>query len=232
MSFKVFSDSFPDSNGKDMTFPRHPYRSIFAGASGCGKTNLLLNIILDKRSPFKIIYFYYKVWQKKYDILIDAFENKKRLKDKAIIFVEGFPDEKLFKSLEENKDTPKLVVLDDLMSESKHSKILSDLFTRGSHHLNTSVIVLHQSIFNDIILRLNTEYMFLWSFPANQQNARIFFQQVEPLNWKEIFKTYEECVSKPHQWFMMDLKCQNLGLPQMKYRCNSLEDVYIPENKS
>lgn len=40
-----------------------------------------------------------------------------------------------------------IIVLDDLMSLSAKNPMINDLFTKGSHHRNLSVIVLSQSLY-------------------------------------------------------------------------------------
>jgi hypothetical protein len=41
-----------------------------------------------------------------------------------------------------------LIILDDLMAQSSKDKRISDLFTKGSHHRNLSIIYIVQSIFH------------------------------------------------------------------------------------
>ena len=43
-----------------------------------------------------------------------------------------------------------LIVLDDLMAQSGKEKSIADLFTRGIHHRNLSVIYIGQNIFHQI----------------------------------------------------------------------------------
>ena len=44
--------------------------------------------------------------------------------------------------------TENLIVLDDLMTQSGGDKRIADLFTKGSHHRNLSVIYVVQNIFH------------------------------------------------------------------------------------
>jgi len=44
-------------------------------------------------------------------------------------------------------DRPRLVILDDLLNDV-YSKQVCDLFTRGSHHRNISVILITQNLFH------------------------------------------------------------------------------------
>lgn len=44
-------------------------------------------------------------------------------------------------------ETPQLLILDDLMNVA-YSQAVADLFTKGSHHRDLSVILITQNIFN------------------------------------------------------------------------------------
>ena len=66
-------------------------------------------------------------------------------------------------------------VFDDLMTEAKCDQRIADLFTKGSHHRNISVVYLTQNLFpqgkacKDIIL--NTQYMVLFNNPMDRQQV-------------------------------------------------------------
>ena len=59
-----------------------------------------------------------------------------------------------------------ILVFDDLMTEAKCDQRIADLFTKGSHHRNISVVYLTQNLFpqgkacGDIIL--NIQYTAVW----------------------------------------------------------------------
>ena len=63
-------------------------------------------------------------------------------------------------------------MFDDLMTEAKCDQRIADLFTKGSHHRNISVVYLTQNLFpqgkacRDIIL--NTQYMVLFNNPIDR----------------------------------------------------------------
>lgn len=61
-----------------------------------------------------------------------------------VIFTEGLPN---FEDLKTNKTVHQLLILDDLMQELKGDKRLNELFTRGSHHWNLSIIHIVQNAF-------------------------------------------------------------------------------------
>ncbi len=63
----------------------------------------------------------------------------------GIEFNEGIPED-----IDEPDDVSQrnLIVLDDLMAQFGKDKRIADLFTRGSHHRNLSVIYIVQNIFH------------------------------------------------------------------------------------
>ena len=64
-------------------------------------------------------------------------------------------------------------MFDDLMTEAKCDQRIADLFTKGSHHRNISVVNLTQNLFSegkacrDIIL--NTQFIVLFNNPIDRQ---------------------------------------------------------------
>jgi hypothetical protein len=57
-----------------------------------------------------------------------------------------FAFHKSIPDFEEASDEPRLVVLDVLLNEA-YSKDVRDVFTKGTHHRNISVILFTQSLF-------------------------------------------------------------------------------------
>ena len=70
--------------------PDHPYRILTIGASGSGKTNVLLNLIKNQRPDIDKIYLYVKdPLQSKYQLLINERE---RVGNKTLKFSKAFID--------------------------------------------------------------------------------------------------------------------------------------------
>ena len=114
----------------------HPFTSIVAGPTGCGKTTFVVSLLRHSHTlvnlPPEKITWCYGEWQPLYSTLSTIHPN--------LECVEGLPDLSSFDPNNRN-----LVVIDDLMSET--DEMVTKLFTKNSHHCNTSVIYLVQNVF-------------------------------------------------------------------------------------
>lgn len=179
----------------DLRF-KHPFTMIVGGPTSSGKSyfviKLLKNGIRNISLDFKEILWCYSEW---YPELPD-------LKNK-IRFQKGLED------LEREDHTePRLIVIDDLMKES--NKGVVTLFTRGSHHTNTSVIFITQNIFHQARgqrdISLNAHYLVLLKNPRDVAQIAHLARQIYPSNPKFIQEAYRISTERPHGYLLIDLK--------------------------
>lgn len=87
-----------------------------------------------------------------------------------ITFVEGLPND-LKSRIDPVQRT--LIVIDDLMSELNNDKRLTNLLTKGCHHMNLSCVFIVQNMFchgKEIRnISLNAHYMFIFKSPRDVQ---------------------------------------------------------------
>ena len=111
---------------------------MISGCTSSGKTTFVKKLLehpeLIEPRPQKILYCY-GVWQRPFD------EMKSTLKD--IEFHGGLPDSELIANFVDGKHN--IVVLDDLMSDIVKDEDMQQLFTRGSHHMNLTILYLTQT---------------------------------------------------------------------------------------
>ena len=110
-----------------------PTTIMVAAPTKAGKTTLVNKILENRKLLFNIfpqkIYWCYSELQPSYNL-------------KYVQYIKGIPDMEIFKNNKEHK----LLIIDDLMSESKH---FVDIFTKGCHHWNMTIIFILQDIFFD-----------------------------------------------------------------------------------
>ncbi|GFR10039.1 uncharacterized protein TNCT_42461 [Trichonephila clavata] len=118
---------------------KHPSCLLCVGASQCGKTTLIREIIAQKAYDyeFKNIIWSYKAFQEWF------------IKEKGIKFVEGLP---------ERFESDSLYIFDDYL-HSLDEKV-SQLFTITAHHSRISVILILQNLFPRN--KVNAQYIILF----------------------------------------------------------------------
>lgn len=188
---------------------------IVSGPSGCGKTTFLKNLLVNRDwlldIPIKNIIWCYA-----------EISSLPKIDDAEINYVKGLPE-----YIENVKNEPTLIVLDDLMNDSDNSKI-SELFTKGSHHRNISVILITQNIFHKGThsrdISLNTKYFSIFKNPRDQQQFQFMARQIYPENSKELVRIYKTVTSTPHNYLLIDLT-QDIN-ENLRFRSNIFNKLY------
>ena len=182
---------------------QHPFTAVVSGPSGSGKTvwtRRLLVSNLIRPEPQRVIWCYGQ-WQPLYDEL--------RRDDPNIEFVNGIPDD-LGTSDFVRTSRRNLLVLDDLMTAAKCDQRIADLFTKGRHHRNLSVMYLTQNLFpqgkacRDIAL--NTQYLVLFNNPIDRQQVATLARRVYPTRSYWFLSQFERAVRRPYGYLVVDLK--------------------------
>ena len=99
-----------------------------------------------------------------------------------------------------------LIIFDVLMTEAKFDKRIADLFTKGSHLRNISIVYLTLNVFpkgkacRDIAL--NTQYLVLF----DRQQVATLARRIYPSTSAILRKRFEEATSRPYGYLVIDLK--------------------------
>ena len=200
----------PDTNETIMQIPpstsltfQHPFSMMVTGPSQSWKTEWtrkLLLLPLIQPPPERILWCFGQ-WQPLYE------ELQKRIP--CIEFVHGIPDY-LHCSQFMSPDKRNLIILDDLMTEAKGDQRIADLFTKGSHHRNISIVYLTQNVFpqgkvcRDIAL--NTQYLVLFNNPIYRLQVTTLAKRIYPSTSAIFMKRFEEATSRPYGYLVVDLK--------------------------
>ena len=103
-----------------------------------------------------------------------------------------------------------LMVIDDQMENVGGDKRIVNLFTRGSHHRNVSVIYIVQNLFhqgkNSRSISLNSHYLVLFKNPRDKLQILTLAKQMYPGNTDFFIKRYEEALRRPFGYLLIDLK--------------------------
>lgn len=203
----------------------HPFTAILAGPTSCGKSTFVktflnhINVMCDIRFC-EIIYCLPE------DQPVDKYFTKFRV-------VRGVPESSMFNDLR-----PRLVIIDDLMSETNSDVV--DLFTKGSHHFNVSIMYVTQNIFNQgkgrRTISLNAHYIVAFKNPRDRVQIQTLSRQVCPDNSRYIQEAYKDATDRPFGYLLFDLKQSTSDLH--RYRTNIFPEdipsnvVYIPKKST
>ena len=117
-----------------------------------------------------------------------------------IEFVKGIPSDLETDSFFDiNKRN--LIVIDDQMENAGGDTTIFNLFTRGSHHRNLSVIYIVQNFFhqgkNSRSISLNSDYLVLFKNPRDKLQILTHDKQMYLGNTDFFIKRYEEPCADP-----------------------------------
>lgn len=122
-----------------------------------------------------------------------------------IQFIEGFPEN--IYSLFNN--TPGVLVLDDLMSESTSKDAMVNIITKGCHHHNISTLFLVQNLFppgkHSRTISLNTHYIITFKHPRDSLGVSILARQAFPNAIKYVMESFEDATKQPYGYLVFDL---------------------------
>ena len=166
---------------------------------GCGKTvfvqKFLKYIDSATNTRFDRIILYYGEWQSGYRDL-----------GKNIEFREGLPQNNDWV----NDPKPKLIIIDDLMRESSSGGAIVNLFTKGSHHNNLSVIFITQNIFHQgkgqRDISLNAQYLVIFRNLRDRAQIRHLARQVYSENPRFLEEANWDATSQLYGYLLLDLK--------------------------
>jgi len=203
---------------------RHPTTILIAGPTQAGKSYFLKQLLdqnLIQPPPSRVIYVY--------------SDSHPDLADSSVEFIKGM---KNFIPILESIDPSErnLIVLDDQMSEAGKSEEASNLFTKGSHHKNITVVYLVQNLFDKgkahRTISLNSHYIVLFKNPRDQGQVRSLAQQVYPNQVKFFINAFQDATQRDHGYLLLDLHPQTPDPLRVRTKILDNEEmtIYTPSD--
>lgn len=122
----------------------------------------------------------------------------------GVLYKKGLPTEKDVESFQGD-----VVVLDDLMWESRSSVPVGNLFTRVAHHRQCFIIHITQNLFQGgSITRtqsLNAHYFVLFKNPRDRLQITHLARQIYPRQQEFFLQSYEDATRRDYGYLLLDL---------------------------
>lgn len=201
-----------------MDFRLHCDRTMcVAGPSHSGKTTFVLELLDNRNAMFSCainrVVWCYGIYQHK----LNAHLQSKGYKVYSDII-----------SVSEIQPYD-IIVLDDLIHESKNSQDVTAMFTRAAHHKPCFIIFIMQNVFppgKEARTRsLNTHYYVIFKNPRDKSQVEFLARQILPRNPKTLVQIFEVATEKPHSYLFLDLtqECPE----EYRFRSNLFEKPMI-----
>jgi hypothetical protein len=180
---------------------KHPFTCIVAGPTSCGKSFFVSRFIQNLKymvdHEIKEIVWCFSEQQPLHETLKNNVSIPMR-------FIQGIPD---ISEVVPNP-IPRLLIIDDFMREAKNNVV--DIFSKGSHHHNLSVMFITQNLFHQgkgtRDLSLNAHYIVYFKNPRDRSQISHFARQVYPEEPKFIHEAYTDATCQPYSYILFDMK--------------------------
>ena len=170
----------------------HPCRVCVAGATMTGKTAYVISVLVHGRlqpPPDRLILVCRYNDQ-------PAYQQLRNVVPQMTVYV-GMPTG----GIEWTRDGERtLIILDDVMVEAHGDEELNKLFTGGSHHKNTSIIIIQQDLFPEarhaVVNRKNASHIVLTDTCVARRQVMDLSQSIRPLKPTAVYNAYEQVMSQ------------------------------------
>ncbi len=195
------------------------FTMIVAGPSGSGKSDFVSKLLRSRQDIManvrnRIVYCY-SVWQPSYVALQNLIP--------TIEFTNGLPGEEVI------EDGNLILVVDDLMDSDAAAGLMSDIFTKFSHHRNITCIFILQNLFPKFkqarTISLNAHYIVLMKNNRDKAQVRHLASQSFPGNAKYLIDSYEDATLSPYSYLLLDFKPETTDSVRVRTQIFPGEDM-------
>lgn len=198
----------------------HPFSMIVTGASMSGKTEFITRLLKERHSlisaPINKIIWCYGQETKKLRLLQRDFAG-------FIEIIKGLPNNLLDK-LKQESDNGVLLVLDDLVDTACNNKQVFDLFVKGVHHLNVSVICVLQDFYASgnyrVTMIRNTNYLVVFPSPMDMALTDLIARKLLPRKQGTFNDMFTHATKPPYGYLFIS------GHPRSDRRLRFRTDIF------
>ena len=206
----ITNENNKENNGKWLYIPDHPYRILIIGGSGSGKTNALLNLIMEQDDIDKIYLYAKDLSEPKYEFLVKKRENAgtKHFGDpNAFIECSNTMDD-VYQNINDYNPSRKkiliVLVFDDMIADIRANKkfqaIIKERFIRCGK-VNISLVFITRSYFpvpEDV--RLNSTHYLVMKTNNRKELQNITINHSGDIGYNNFGRIYRECTRKLHSF--------------------------------
>jgi len=200
---------------------KHPFTCIVAGPTGSGKTSFVIKLMQNLKSLCTESRFVGGI--------IWCYSEEKAVPSKQLekLGLNITHQEGLHESYGNARGETSLIILDDL--NEAYGRSVCDLFTKGSHHRNISV-VLTQNIFHQGThcrdISLNAKYLVLLKNVRDKNQFTFLARQVYPEHSPRPCKSFRNATERPHGYLILDFAQDRDDM--LRFRTNVFPDEGPP----
>jgi hypothetical protein len=204
----------------------HPANIIAAGPTGSGKTHFVKEALARHAftpMPNRIVWVYAEMQQ--------AYEHLMKLSADGLIPEVEFEKApvdyaELYETFE--SDSVNMLIVDDQMTETrKQEASFTNLFTKGSHHRNVTVLFLTQNIYEKghRTANLNAQYLIAFQNKRDRSQIQVLARQMFPSNQCFLVDAYADATNRAHGYLVLDYT--QGGLAELQVMTNVLSEIPI-----
>lgn len=205
-----FYDLVPKSSKKnyknyDKLQMEVPFRSLFVGTTGSGKTSILMNIIKNIVIWKRIYIVARQPEEELYELLAKILEPVERKTKKQILYItKNISDLPPIDNDHFSEENPTLMVFDDLINGTpKEFTIINEVYLRG-RKLGITSIFLSQSYYKTpLFIRQNISYVIFKKIQGKKDFKRIISEYSLDVPEEELIRVYNEIMKGNFLNFLM-----------------------------